>query len=149
MNDDPAGTADTTAIARRQGLKLAAGALAALSTPIALSSATAATEKDRPMKAFVYTELQISAPFNEAPWQQINAEIRQQPGLLSKTWLSGVSSATPGGFYAFDTVENARRFAIDYFPTEAASLNAAFYTRVFDAAASAEASRDMNSPFYI
>ena len=75
--------------------------------------------------------------------------LKQQPGLLSKTWLSGWHSGTPGGLYAFDRVENARRFALDYFPSEAANLNAAFYTRVFDAAPTEEASRAMNSPFFV
>ena len=50
--------------------------------------------------------------------------------------------------YAFDTVENAQRFARDYFPNEAAQLNAAFTTRIFDATVVEEASRAMRSPFY-
>ncbi len=100
--------------------------------------------------AFVYTEVQVHAsPFNEAaPWRQLNPTLKKQPGLLGKTWLSGLHTATPGGLYAFDTVENAQKFAIEYFPTEAQKLNAAFYTRVFDANVTEAASRDMNSPFY-
>lgn len=78
----------------------------------------------------------------------MNPTLKQQPGLLAKTWLSGIHTGTPGGFYAFDTIENASSFAINYFPTEAAGLGAAFYTRVFDAAVVEEASRAMNSPFY-
>ncbi len=100
--------------------------------------------------AFVYTELQLHAlPFDQAvPWREVNPALKQQAGLLAKTWLSGLHSGTPGGLYAFDTIENARRFALDYFPTEAASLNAAFCTRVFDASVTEAASRDMHSPFY-
>ena len=100
--------------------------------------------------AFVYTEVQLHAvPFNDAaPWRELDPVLKQQPGLLSKTWLSGLHTGTPGGFYAFDTVENARKFALEYFPTEAAKLKAAFYTRVFDARLTEIASRDMNSPFY-
>ena len=100
--------------------------------------------------AFVYTEVQLHAvPFNDAaPWRELDPVLRQQPGLLSKTWLSGLHTGTPGGFYAFDTVENARKFALEYFPTEAAKLNAAFYTRIFDAELTEIASRDVHSPFY-
>lgn len=100
--------------------------------------------------AFVYTEVWLSAlPFDNAPWRQFNPVLKQQPGLMSKTWLSGLHTGTPGGIYAFDTVENATSFALNYFPTEAKALNAAFYTRVFDAKPTAAASREMNSPFYV
>lgn len=100
--------------------------------------------------AFVYTEVQLHAlPFDQvAPWRKFDPVLKQQPGLLSKTWLSGLHTGTPGGLYAFDSIENAHKFAVDYFPTEAAALNAAFYTRVFDASATEAASRDMNSPYY-
>lgn len=100
--------------------------------------------------AFVYTEVQLHAlPFDQvAPWRELDPILKQQPGLLSKTWLSGLHTGTPGGLYAFDSIENARKFAVDYFPTEAAALNAAFYTRIFDASVTEAASRDMNSPYY-
>ena len=42
------------------------------------------------MKAFVYTEIQASVPFPQAPWKEINKALKQQPGILNKTWLSGV-----------------------------------------------------------
>jgi hypothetical protein len=100
--------------------------------------------------AYVYTEVQLSAlPFDNAPWRALNPVLQQQEGILSKTWLSGLHTGTPGGLYAFDTIENAQKFAIDYFPTEAKELNAAFTTRVFDASVVEEASREMNSPFYV
>lgn len=100
--------------------------------------------------AFVYTEVQVHAePFNQAvAWQTIDENLKIQPGLLSKTWLSGLHTATPGGFYAFDTLENARNFAINVFPKEAAALNAAFYTRVFDGSPTEKASMAMHSPYY-
>jgi hypothetical protein len=97
--------------------------------------------------AFVYTEAQISAPFNQAPWRAMNPILKAQPGLLHKTWLSGVHTQSVGGFYAFDTIANATRFVTDYFPTEAAGLNVAYTTRLFDAAVVEGASRAMNSPF--
>jgi hypothetical protein len=99
--------------------------------------------------AYVYTEVQLSAlPFDSAPWRELNPVLKQQEGILAKTWLSGLHTGTPGGLYAFDTIENAMKFAIDYFPQEAKQLNSAFTTRVFDASVVEEASREMNSPFY-
>lgn len=99
--------------------------------------------------AYVYTEVQLSAlPFDNAPWRDLNPILKQQKGILSKTWLSGLHTGTPGGLYAFDTIENAKDFAINYFPKEAKQLNAAFTTRVFDASVVEEASKEMNSPFY-
>lgn len=99
--------------------------------------------------AFVYTELQLSVPFDQAPWEARNQALRQLPGLQNEVWLSGVSTQTLGGFDAFDTMDQALDFEINLFPETAASLGAAFYTRVFDAAATAEASRYLNSPYYL
>ena len=99
--------------------------------------------------AFVYTEVQVSVPFDQAPWRTMNPILRAQPGLLHKTWLSGVDNQSVGGFYAFDTLDNARRFATDYFPTETAGLNAAYTTRLFDASVTEAASREMGSQFYL
>jgi hypothetical protein len=114
-----------------------------------MSSVHFGAELEKQPGAYVYTEIQLSAlPFDSAPWRQINVVLKDQKGLMAKTWLSGLHTGTPGGLYAFDTIENAMKFAIDYFPTEAAGLNAAFTTRVFDAAVVEEASREMNSPFY-
>ncbi|NIZ03503.1 YdhR family protein [Thalassospira lucentensis] len=99
--------------------------------------------------AFVYTEVQLRVmPFVDGPWRAFNPVLKQQPGVLSKTWLSGLHTGTIGGFYAFDAIENANRFALDYFPGEAKTLKAAFYTRVFDATRTETASREMASPFY-
>lgn len=99
-------------------------------------------------KAFVYTEVQLSVPFGQAPWRDLNIDLKQQPGLLKKTWLSGVQNNSVGGFYEFDTIENAKAFVQNYFPEEARRLGAAFTTRVFDGDVTEEASREMNSPYY-
>lgn len=98
--------------------------------------------------AFVYTECQISVPFDQAPWRQMNPVLKSQPGLLHKTWLSGLHTQSVGGFYAFDSIDNATRFVTDYFPTETAALNVAYTTRIFDAAPVEAASRGVNSHFY-
>jgi hypothetical protein len=98
--------------------------------------------------AFVYTEVQVSVqPFvNTMQWKAIDTQLKQQPGLLAKTWLSGINTGTPGGFYAFDTIEHAQQFAVHDFPKRMAEMNTGFYTRVFDANATEAASRDMHSP---
>lgn len=98
--------------------------------------------------AFVYTEVQVNVPFENAPWQARNPVLKQQKGLISKLWLSGLNTNTLGGVDAFDTVENALAFAVDDFPKTAAKLNAAFYTRVFDAGVAEAASRGLQSPYY-
>lgn len=99
--------------------------------------------------AFVYTEGQISAPFDQAPWRDMNPILKAQPGLLHKTWLSGVHTGSVGGFYAFDTLENATRFVTDYFPTETATLDIAYTTRIFDAGPVEAASRGTRSHFFV
>jgi hypothetical protein len=99
--------------------------------------------------AFVYTEVQVAVPFENAPWRDRNPVLREQKGLLSKVWLSGHTTNTLGGLDAFDTVENALDFAINDFPKTAAALNAAFYTRVFDARVTEAASRSLNSRYYL
>lgn len=116
--------------------------LTPLFAPSAFSQVTAAP------KAFVYTELQISAPFEAIPWQQVNTSIMQQAGFINKTWLSGVGNNSVGGFYAFDSIENALKYVTGYFPNEAKGLGVAQTTRVFDAAQGAEASRAINSVYF-
>jgi hypothetical protein len=99
-------------------------------------------------QAFVYTEIQISAPFAEAPWRDLNPALKAQPGLLHKTWLSGVHTNSVGGFYAFDTLENATHFATDYFRTIPAGLSVAYTTRIFGGSEVKEASLPLNTPFF-
>ncbi|MES9930225.1 MAG: hypothetical protein ABW158_19100, partial [Candidatus Thiodiazotropha sp. 6PDIVS] len=98
--------------------------------------------------AFVYTEVQVNVPFEKAPWRKRNSMLKQQSGLLAKTWLSGLHTHTLGGIDVFDSVEQARRFALEVFPETAKRLNAAFYTRVFDASVTEKASRQMRSPYF-
>ncbi len=100
-------------------------------------------------EAFVYTEVQVDVPFASYSWKQRNDELKEVPGLLEKTWLSGINTNTIGGFYSFDTIENAKHYALEIFPKAAAKLNAALYVRIFDAKVVDEASIGMHSPFYL
>lgn len=107
-----------------------------------------ATPTTAPPGAFVYTEAQVSISFAQAPWRDFNSRLREYPGLLSKTWLSGLNTQTLGGFYAFETIDSASDFALNEFPSMTAQMNAAFYCRVFDGESVAEASRALASPFF-
>lgn len=99
-------------------------------------------------RAFVYTEVQISIPFEQVPWTVVNETIKTQPGFVGKTWLSGHSNNSIGGLYEFDSIENAKRFALEFFPERAKEMGAPFTARVFDGAVTENASRAMNSAHY-
>lgn len=71
------------------------------------------------------------------------------PGLRSKTWLSGIGTHSVGGFYEFDTVANARAYAEGMLAQFAKAANASLTVKLFDGEVVAEASRGMNSPFYV
>lgn len=100
------------------------------------------------IKAYVYVEAQTSVPFEEFSWAEVNQQIKKQPGFISKTWLSGVDNNSIGGFYAFDSIENAKKYATGFMAERAKKLNSGLTTRIFDAERVEKASREMNSPFY-
>lgn len=99
-------------------------------------------------KTFLYTEIQASVPFEHFDWQQANLPLKQVPGLLRKTWLSGLGTHTLGGFYEFDSPEHAIAFAQGPFADEARRAGAAATTRLFDGTVVQQASEDLNSPYY-
>lgn len=135
--------------------KMAAALVASPVVALGLCARTATVQPNKkeprpmPANAFVYTEVQVAVPFGNAPWRDRNPVLREQKGLLSKVWLSGHTTNTLGGFDAFNTVENVLDFAINDFPKTAATMNAAFYTRVFDARITEDASRGLNSPYLL
>jgi hypothetical protein len=100
------------------------------------------------IKAFVYVEAQFSVPFENFDWDHDNQGIRKQPGFISKTWLSGVNNNSLGGFYAFDSIENAKKYATVFMLEKARKLNIGITTRIFSADRVENASREMNSPFF-
>lgn len=137
----PTKTKPQSAFTRRE--LLMATASAALVPSITLAKETTMTPK-----AFVYTEVAISVPFDQAPWPTINDEIKKQPGFLNKTWLHGHGTGSIGGFYAFDSRENASKFVTGYFPTEPRAFGVAHNTRVFDAEIVRDASEDMGAAHF-
>jgi hypothetical protein len=58
--------------------------------------------------------------------------MRTVPGLVSKTWLSGINTRTIGGFYAFDSLENARAYATGMLTVFAKAVNASLTVKLFD-----------------
>lgn len=99
-------------------------------------------------KTFLYTEIQAAVPFDQFDWQEINATLKTAPGLIRKTWLSGIGTHTVGGFYEFDSAESALAFAQGPFAEEARRAGAPATTRLFDGDIVKDASVDLNSPYY-
>jgi hypothetical protein len=100
-------------------------------------------------RVFLYAEFQVSAPFVEGVWKEANPSMHTVPGLRSKTWLSGIGTHTIGGFYEFDSVANARAYAEGMLAQFAKDADASLTVKLFDGEVVAEASRGMNSPFYV
>lgn len=100
-------------------------------------------------KVFLYGEFQTSVPsFTEELWGQVNKQLKEVEGLVRKTWLVGIGTNTVGGFYEFDSVENARNFATGLYAEQAKYINASLTVKIFDGDIAEEASRAMNSPHY-
>jgi len=99
-------------------------------------------------RTFLYTEVQASVPFAHFDWGQANPSIKQAPGLINKTWLSGIGNNSLGGLYLFETEDDALAFARGPFAEEARRAGAAATTRIFDAEIVAAASADLGSPFF-
>ncbi len=99
-------------------------------------------------KVFLYAEIQVSIPFGAIDWRPIDVEMKKNPGLKSKTWLAGLNTNTIGGFYEFDSVENADAYARGYLAEAARRLGGQLSVKLFDGEVTAAASRAIHSPFY-
>ncbi len=100
-------------------------------------------------KVYLYAEIQVSIPFTEVDWPSINTAMKKERGLKSKTWLSGINTNTIGGFYEFDSLENAKHYAEGYLAAAARQLGGSLTVKLFDGDATADANRGMSSPFYL
>lgn len=99
-------------------------------------------------KVFLYAEYQVSIPFDQIDWEPINEEMKRFEGLVSKTWLSGVSNHSVGGFYEFESRELAQKYIDELLIPFGHSVNGNLSVKLFDGDIVAEASRGMNSPFF-
>jgi hypothetical protein len=96
-------------------------------------------------KFFVYAEVQLSVPSDPSPWRELTQMLKAQKGFQNKTWLGGMQNNSVGGFYEFDSLENAQAFAYECFPTEAKKIGTALITRIFDGNITAAASHFLDS----
>ena len=101
-----------------------------------------------PSRVYLYAEFQTSVPFTEAVWKEANPMMQTVPGLISKTWLSGINTHSVGGFYAFDSLENASAYATGMLSEFAKGANASLTVKLFDGDVVEAASRGMASPYY-
>ena len=100
-------------------------------------------------RVFLYGEFQTIVPqFTEELWSMVNKQLKEVKGLVAKTWLLGIGTHTIGGFYEFDSEENAREFATGLYAQQAKNANASLTVKIFDGDTVEEASREMGSPFY-
>jgi len=102
----------------------------------------------KPSRVFLYAEFQVSAPFTPEVWKDANVAMQTVPGLKNKTWLSGINTNTVGGFYEFDSVENARAYSIGLLAEFAKGAGASLTVKLFDGEVVAEASKGMKSPYF-
>ena len=99
-------------------------------------------------KIFIYAEFQVSVPFDQIDWEPINVNMKKFTGLKSKTWLSGVSNNSVGGFYEFDSIENAQNYIDNLLVPVTKELNGNLSVKLFDGDVVKNASIGMDSPFY-
>ena len=102
----------------------------------------------QPHRVFLYAEFQISAPFDSKVWAEANPAMLTVPGLRNKTWLSGIHTNSVGGFYEFDSIDNARAYAEGMLVGFAKAVNASLTVKLFDGEVVAEASKAMHSPYF-
>ncbi|WP_175577878.1 YdhR family protein [Mongoliimonas terrestris] len=102
----------------------------------------------KPSRVFLYAEFQNSAPFDKGIWGEANPAMHTVPGLRSKTWLSGINTHSVGGFYEFDSLENAHAYAVGMLSDFAKGAGASLTVKLFDGDVVADASKGMHSPFY-
>ena len=98
---------------------------------------------------YLHVEFPTFIPMDELDWKQINVEMRKYQGLISKTWLSGINNDTVGGFYEFETKENAENYVENYLKkiTEE-TLNVKGKYTIYSKDATKKQSIEMNSPYF-
>lgn len=99
-------------------------------------------------KIFLYAEYQASVPFDQIDYAEVNKQMQTFPGLKSKTWLSGMNTNSVGGFYEFDSLENAQNYIDNLLQPFAKKVGGNLSVRLFDGEVVKEASEGMGSPFY-
>ena len=99
-------------------------------------------------EVFIYAEFQVTVPFDQIEWEPINEKMQTFSGLKSKTWLSGIGNNSVGGFYEFDSVENAQNYIDQLLVPVTKELNGNLSVKLFNGNVVENASVGMNSPYY-
>ncbi len=99
-------------------------------------------------KIFLYAEYQVAVPFSKIDTASINEQMKTFPGLRSKTWLSGINTDSVGGFYEFDSVENAQNYIDNLLLPFTKKVGGNLSVKLFDGDRVKTASEEMDSPFY-
>ena len=101
-----------------------------------------------PAKVFLYAEFQASIPFEDIDWEPVNVQMKEFTGLKSKTWLSGLGNNSLGGFYEFDSVDNAQNYIDNLLIPFTREIKANLTVKLFNGDVVADASKGMDSPYY-
>jgi hypothetical protein len=99
-------------------------------------------------RTFLYAEIQVSVPFDKIDWGAFNVAMQKEPGLKSKTWLSGINNQTIGGFYEFDSLEHAKAYAEGFLAAAAKQIGGSLSVKLFDGEVVKDASAGIHSPFF-
>lgn len=99
-------------------------------------------------KVFLYAEYQATVAFLDVNWDEINNEMKQFRGLVSKTWLSGINTKTIGGFYEFETQQDAQTYIDKLLIPFTKQIGGNLTVKLFDGDIVKSASVEMNSPYY-
>ena len=98
---------------------------------------------------YLYVEYPVSIEFDKYPWTEANPKMKQFDGLISMTWLSGLDDNTIGGFYEFDSRENAQNYIDNHLVAVAKTLGVEGVYKMYNKSATKDASIGMNSPYWI
>lgn len=99
-------------------------------------------------KIFLYAEYQVSIPFDHIDWKPVNEAMLEFEGLVSKTWLSGASNQSVGGFYEFTSQELAQKYIDELLIPFAEKVGGNLSVKLFNGNVVADASKGMHSPYF-
>ena len=103
-------------------------------------------------RVYLFVEYPISVEFDKFPWDKANKSEQEYPGFISKTWLSGHENKTVGGFYEFNSHENAQHFIDEHIMAVSRQLGVESQNQVtckiYNKDSTKDASQAMNSPYF-
>jgi len=85
----------------------------------------------QPNRVFLYAEFPSVRTLSEGVWREPIPPCTPCRDLRSKTWLSGINTHSVGGFYEFDSVQNARTYAVGMLADFAKAAGASLTVKLF------------------